>query len=31
MAHKTDEFCYISKIEEATEAYVEIGRKWCGF
>ena len=31
MAHKTDEFCYISKIEEAAEAYVEIGRKWCGF
>ena len=31
MAHKTDEFCYISKIEEATEAYVEIVRKWCGF
>ena len=30
MAHKTDEFCYISKIEEASEAYLEIGRKWCG-
>ncbi len=29
MAHKTDEFCYISKIEEATEAYVEIAKKWC--
>lgn len=28
MAHKTDEYCYISKIEEATEAYIEIGRAW---
>jgi succinyl-diaminopimelate desuccinylase len=30
MAHKLDEFCYISKIEEAVEAYVKIGDKWCG-
>ena len=30
MAHKTDEFCSISKIEEASEAYLEIARKWCG-
>ncbi len=30
MAHKLDEFCYISKIEEAVEAYVKIGNKWCG-
>lgn len=29
MAHKTDEFCYVSKIEEATEVYFEIARKWC--
>ena len=29
MAHKTDEFCYTSKIEEATEAYTEIAKKWC--
>ena len=29
MAHKLDEFCYISKIEEAVEAYVKIGSKWC--
>lgn len=28
MAHKSDEFCYISKIEEAVEAYVKIGNKW---
>ena len=31
MAHKTDEFCYISKIEEAVEVYTEIARKWCEF
>lgn len=29
MAHKTDEFCYVAKIEEATEAYFEIAKKWC--
>ncbi|MBW1799894.1 MAG: M20 family metallopeptidase [Deltaproteobacteria bacterium] len=29
MAHKTDEFCYISKIEDATAAYTEIARQWC--
>lgn len=29
MAHKTDEFCYTSKIEEATEVYTQIARKWC--
>jgi succinyl-diaminopimelate desuccinylase len=29
MAHKTDEFCYISKIEDATEAYFEIAKRWC--
>jgi acetylornithine deacetylase/succinyl-diaminopimelate desuccinylase-like protein len=30
MAHKTDEYCYISKIEEATQAYMEIAMNWCG-
>jgi succinyl-diaminopimelate desuccinylase len=29
MAHKTDEFCKISNIEAAAEAYFEIARKWC--
>ena len=29
MAHKTDEFCRVSKIEEATEAYFEIAKSWC--
>jgi len=28
MAHRVDEFCYVSKIEEAAEAYFEIGRRW---
>jgi succinyl-diaminopimelate desuccinylase len=30
MAHKTDEYCHVSKIEAAAEAYFEITRKWCG-
>jgi succinyl-diaminopimelate desuccinylase len=30
MAHKTDEFCRLSRIEEATAAYTDIARKWCG-
>lgn len=29
MAHKTDEYCYISKIENITEAYTDIALKWC--
>jgi len=29
MAHKTDEFCFLSKIEAAAEAYAEIARVWC--
>ncbi|MGD9039535.1 MAG: M20 family metallopeptidase [Desulfobacteraceae bacterium] len=29
-AHKTDEFCYIDKIEQAVEAYFEIAKEWCG-
>ena len=29
MAHKTDEFCFLSKIEAAAEAYAEIARNWC--
>ncbi len=28
MAHKTDEFCHISKIDQAVEAYIEIVRHW---
>jgi len=30
MAHKTDEYCYGSKIDLAVEAYWEIARNWCG-
>jgi succinyl-diaminopimelate desuccinylase len=29
LAHKTDEFCYISKIEDAAAAYTEIAHQWC--
>ncbi|UCD77467.1 MAG: M20 family metallopeptidase [Desulfobacterales bacterium] len=29
MAHKTDEFCHISKIEEAAEIYFELAKRWC--
>lgn len=29
MAHQTDEYCYVSRIEEARAAYVEIIRRWC--
>ena len=29
MMHKTDEFCYVSKIEYATAVYGEIARRWC--
>jgi succinyl-diaminopimelate desuccinylase len=30
MAHKIDEFCHVSKIDFAAEAYTEIAKKWCG-
>ena len=29
MAHKTNEFCHVSKIEEAAKIYFEIARRWC--
>lgn len=29
MAHKTDEFCHISKVEECVEIYRKIAEKWC--
>lgn len=28
MAHKTDEYCLVSKIEEAVDLYTEIGQQW---
>lgn len=30
MAHKTDEYCRLSKIELALAAYSAIARRWCG-
>ncbi|MBW2617510.1 MAG: M20 family metallopeptidase [Deltaproteobacteria bacterium] len=30
MAHQTDEYCLAAKIEEAVEAYFQIGRRWLG-
>ena len=29
MAHKTDEYCHLSRIEAATQIYEEIARRWC--
>ncbi|MBD2104955.1 M20 family metallopeptidase [Leptolyngbya sp. FACHB-261] len=30
MAHKTDEYCHISKLEQSIEIYALIVRQWCG-
>jgi succinyl-diaminopimelate desuccinylase len=30
LAHQTDEYCLISRIEEARHAFTEIARGWCG-
>jgi succinyl-diaminopimelate desuccinylase len=30
MAHQTDEYCYVGRIEQAAVAYTEIARQWCG-
>ena len=30
MAHKTDEYCHASKIEDAVALYTEIARRWVG-
>jgi succinyl-diaminopimelate desuccinylase len=30
MAHQTDEFCYVARIEEAAALYTAIIRRWCG-
>ena len=29
MAHKTDEYCHISKIREAKDIFLSIARNWC--
>ncbi len=30
MAHQTDEYCYVSRIEEAHAAFTQIAKDWCG-
>jgi succinyl-diaminopimelate desuccinylase len=30
LAHQTDEWCRLDRIEQAVELYVEICRRWCG-
>jgi len=30
LAHQTDEYCLVSRIEEATELYARLIRTWCG-
>ena len=30
LAHQTDEYCLVSRIEEATEIYSRTIRNWCG-
>ena len=30
MAHQTDEFCLVRRIEEARAGFTEIARRWCG-
>jgi succinyl-diaminopimelate desuccinylase len=30
LAHQTDEYCFVSRIEEATEVYSRMIRSWCG-
>lgn len=29
LAHQTDEYCAIDRIEQAVEIYVELARRWC--
>jgi succinyl-diaminopimelate desuccinylase len=30
LAHQTDEYCLVSRIEQATEIYSRMIRSWCG-
>jgi len=30
LAHQTDEYCLVSRIEEATELYAQLVLRWCG-
>ncbi|HEX9818492.1 MAG TPA: M20/M25/M40 family metallo-hydrolase [Methylomirabilota bacterium] len=29
LAHQTDEWCSIERIEQAVEVYAELARRWC--
>jgi succinyl-diaminopimelate desuccinylase len=29
LCHQTDEWCSVEKIEQAVDAYAELGRRWC--
>ena len=29
LAHQTDEYCLVSRLEKATEMYAQIVRDWC--
>ena len=29
MAHQTDEYCQIDRIEQAVEAYLKLAQSWC--
>jgi succinyl-diaminopimelate desuccinylase len=31
LAHQTDEYCFVSRIEQATEIYSRMIREWCKF
>jgi acetylornithine deacetylase/succinyl-diaminopimelate desuccinylase-like protein len=28
MAHQTDEYCVVDRIDQAVDAYVEIAKRW---
>jgi succinyl-diaminopimelate desuccinylase len=30
LAHQTDEYCLVERVEQAVEIYVELIRRWCG-
>jgi succinyl-diaminopimelate desuccinylase len=30
LAHQTDEWCSIERLEQSVEIYVELARRWCG-
>ena len=29
LAHQTDEYCLVDRVQQAVEVYAEIGRRWC--